>query len=154
MFNLLFYSLSQLRYVEVRISRSVSVSPLEFEITRVDCVDPDQLASLDPYCEFLSTIWIKKSDWLTIRNGLGILIHSAWQRLILNLNQTRSRQLVCSGRATNDFYYDGNSIVIAWRDVNFCRPLLIECTRWVSSRDFLYNFLIIPVSIWSKNKHR
>ena len=37
LFNLLFSSLSQLWYVEVRISRSVSVSPLEFEITRVDC---------------------------------------------------------------------------------------------------------------------
>ena len=37
LFNLLFSSLSQLWYVEVRISRSISVSPLEFEITRVDC---------------------------------------------------------------------------------------------------------------------
>ena len=33
-----FFSLSQLWYVEVRISRSVSLSPLEFEITRVDCI--------------------------------------------------------------------------------------------------------------------
>ena len=33
LFNLLFSSLSQLWYVEVRISRSVSVSLLEFEIT-------------------------------------------------------------------------------------------------------------------------
>ena len=32
-----FSSLPQHRYVEVRISRSVSESPLEFEITRVDC---------------------------------------------------------------------------------------------------------------------
>ena len=38
LFNLLIYSLSELWYVEVRISRSVSVSPLEFEITRVDCI--------------------------------------------------------------------------------------------------------------------
>ena len=38
LFNLLFFSLSQLWYVEVRISRNVSVSPLEFEITRVDCI--------------------------------------------------------------------------------------------------------------------
>ena len=38
LFNLLFSSLSQLWYVEVRISRSISVSPLEFEITRVDCI--------------------------------------------------------------------------------------------------------------------
>ena len=30
-------SLSQLWYVEIRISQSVSMSPLEFEITRVDC---------------------------------------------------------------------------------------------------------------------
>ena len=38
LFNLLFSSLSQHWYVEVRISRSVSVCPLEFEITRVDCI--------------------------------------------------------------------------------------------------------------------
>ena len=37
LFNLLFSTLSQLWYVEVRISRSILVSPLEFEITRVDC---------------------------------------------------------------------------------------------------------------------
>ena len=39
LFNLLFSSLSQLWYVELRIhvSRSVSVSPLEFEIMGVDC---------------------------------------------------------------------------------------------------------------------
>ena len=37
LFNLLFSSLSQLWYVKVRISWSVSVSPLEFELTRVDC---------------------------------------------------------------------------------------------------------------------
>ena len=37
LFDLLFSSPSQLGYVEVRISQSVSVSPLGFEITRVDC---------------------------------------------------------------------------------------------------------------------
>ena len=38
LFNLLFSSLSQLWYVEARISRNVSVSPLEFEIMGVDCI--------------------------------------------------------------------------------------------------------------------
>ena len=38
LFNLLFSSLYQTWYVEVRISRSVSVCPLEFEITRVYCI--------------------------------------------------------------------------------------------------------------------
>ena len=37
LFNVLFSSLSQLGYVDVRIFQSVSVSPLEFEIMRVDC---------------------------------------------------------------------------------------------------------------------
>ena len=32
-------------------------------------------------CEFISTIWIKESDWLTIRSGCGILILSAGQGL-------------------------------------------------------------------------
>ena len=32
-------------------------------------------------CEFIYKIWIKQSDWLTIRSGSGILIYSAWQGL-------------------------------------------------------------------------
>ena len=36
-FELFFSSILQIWYVEVRISRSISVSPLEFDITRVDC---------------------------------------------------------------------------------------------------------------------
>ena len=31
--------------------------------------------------EFVSTTWIKLSDWLKVRNGHGILIFSAWQWL-------------------------------------------------------------------------
>ena len=34
----MFSSIVQILYVEVRISRSISESPLEFEITRVDCI--------------------------------------------------------------------------------------------------------------------
>ena len=45
--------------------------------------DPDEFASLDLYChsicEFISTTWIKQSNWLMIRSGLGILIYSSWQ---------------------------------------------------------------------------
>ena len=62
-------------------------------------VDPDQLASEEAnwwsqlilictVCHsvyaFISTIWIKESDWLTIRSGRGILIYSAWQGLSAN----------------------------------------------------------------------
>ena len=32
-------------------------------------------------CEFISTIWIKAFDWLTIRSGRGTLIYSAGQGL-------------------------------------------------------------------------
>ena len=38
---------------------------------------------LVPVCEFISTIWIKESDWLTIRSGHGILIYSAGQCLTI-----------------------------------------------------------------------
>ena len=34
-------------------------------------------------CEFISTIWIKLSEWLKIRNGHGILIYSAGQGLTI-----------------------------------------------------------------------
>ena len=32
--------------------------------------------------KFISTIWIKKSDWLRIISGCGILINLAWQGLV------------------------------------------------------------------------
>ena len=38
LFELFVSSVLQIWYVEVRISRSISESPLEFEITRVDCI--------------------------------------------------------------------------------------------------------------------
>ena len=36
--RIIFSSILQIWFVEVRISRSISESPLEFEITRVDCI--------------------------------------------------------------------------------------------------------------------
>ena len=36
-------------------------------------------------CEIMSTIWIKKSDWLKIWKGCGILIYSAGQGFMLNM---------------------------------------------------------------------
>ena len=36
--QIIFSSILQTLYVELRISRSISESPLEFEITRVDCI--------------------------------------------------------------------------------------------------------------------
>ena len=38
LFNLSFSSILQIWYVEMRISRSISESPLDFDITRVDCI--------------------------------------------------------------------------------------------------------------------
>ena len=36
--RLVFSSVLHIRYVEVRISRSISEGPFDFEITRVDCI--------------------------------------------------------------------------------------------------------------------
>ena len=37
LFDLFFSSILQICYVDVRISRIISASPLDFEIARVDC---------------------------------------------------------------------------------------------------------------------
>ena len=42
-------------------------------------------------CEFISTIWIKKSDWLVIRNGRGILIYSAGPGLNVTVTKTLAK---------------------------------------------------------------
>ena len=45
---IMFSSILQIWYVEVRISRSIWESPLEFEITRVDCICSPSLLLLVP----------------------------------------------------------------------------------------------------------
>ena len=50
-------------------------------------------------CEFTSTIWIKDSDWLTIRSGRVILIYSAWQGLSYLSRKVRKR---CAPRGDSD----------------------------------------------------
>ena len=45
-------------------------------------------------CDFISVVWIKKSDWLTGRNGRGSLIDSAWQGLI-NINVYHDNSIFC-----------------------------------------------------------
>ena len=72
LFNLLFSSLSQLWYVEVRISRSVSVSPLEFEITRVDCIIlPIHLKLV--HC----AIWKKKMSLFSLK------VDTVWSKFLI-----------------------------------------------------------------------
>ena len=48
--------------------------------------------------EFISTIWIKKYDWLTTRNGHGILIDSEWQGVKI------FSQLICICTACHSVY--------------------------------------------------
>ena len=77
LFNLLFSSLSQLWYVEVRISRSVSVSPLEFEITGVDYI----------CCTFIFILFLVQSyidqpastTSLSIRRDIENTVNKSWK---------------------------------------------------------------------------
>ena len=68
---------------------------------------------LDLHCypewEFISTIWIKQSDWLTIRSGCGILIYSAGQGLIHCIIPTNSVRLHVT---KTHFYLTQNRIKI------------------------------------------
>ena len=50
-------------------------------------------------CEFMSTIWIKESDWLTIRRWCGILIYSAWQGLTNNVTMMTVKNLTLANGA-------------------------------------------------------
>ena len=43
LFELFLFSILQIWYIEVRISRSISESPVEFEITRVDCMSSEEV---------------------------------------------------------------------------------------------------------------
>ena len=47
--------------------------------------------------EFISTIYIKKFDWLKIRSLRGILIHSAWQGLSVMMSENNVYPIWCHG---------------------------------------------------------
>ena len=51
--RIIFSSILQIWYVEVRISRSISEGPLEFEISRVDCIlDHKDILKLSPFASW------------------------------------------------------------------------------------------------------
>ena len=65
------------------LSRSLNPCPEEPGYTVFkNSIDSDQLASEgQSVCEFMSTFRIKYSGSVSIRNGRGILIYSAWDGL-------------------------------------------------------------------------
>ena len=101
LFSLLFSSLSQLWYVEVRISRSVSVSSLEFEITRVDCILINHKISLLCFTDKQVTPYADRNKYIIfelhcIKNEVSITSTSFKQQVVLFLFSMRFRlQLVC-----------------------------------------------------------
>ena len=72
LFNLLFSALSQLWYFEVRISRSISVSPLDFEIMIVDCINRyPSLWANSAHDKLILTFFLfsDETDWDISRNS-------------------------------------------------------------------------------------
>ena len=70
LFESFFSSILQPWYVEVRISRSISESPLEFEITRVDCIcimwiSPSK-ALKNSFEDFFSLLWIENKTRVAV----------------------------------------------------------------------------------------
>ena len=62
---MIFSSILQIWYVELRISRSISKSPLEFEITRVDCIWINQVTLI----HFHFSIFVINILWVLIRTA-------------------------------------------------------------------------------------
>ena len=63
--------------VSYRHIKFMSPGPAEPRLPRCS-VDPDLTCTVwYLVCEFVSTTWITQADWLTIRNGHGILIYAA-----------------------------------------------------------------------------
>ena len=88
-------------------------------------------------CEFISTIWIKESDWLTTISGCGILIYSAWQGLTVTICETLYFLLIF-----------GDQFGLHFLPRHFCRNIWLE-------RDRPHNLLITtPTRILLNHKGR
>ena len=99
----IFSSILQIWYVEIRISRSISESPLDFEITRVDL------------CKY--HIYFEYSNKQTRPNRMRRLIrvHTIWHSSCSTLTQ----QQVVNHLYTDTRYNDKFIIMIIWMTRNF-----------------------------------
>ena len=128
LFELRFFSILQFWYVEVQISRSISESPLDFEITRVDCiwipvlnansVDPDQTPrsmafDLDLHCLPMSLLWDAMQKW--VKNWI-----SYW-RHIESVKLVRMWNFMNIFSPDSNFNWDKTSLIM-WRKVIFLIP--------------------------------
>ena len=90
-----FFSILQIWYVEIQISQSISENPMDFEMTRVDCISAESVHSIwnvaiDFISNFIfySTILLYQTIWLScwssllcIRRLLVRSIARSWLRL-------------------------------------------------------------------------
>ena len=80
-----------------RVRKTLSVSP-SVSLSLSLCPSVSQHVALSGFClsfylctvchtvcEFVSTTWIKQSDWWTVNSECGTLIYSAWKWLIMYL---------------------------------------------------------------------
>ena len=82
--QIIFSSILQTWYVELRISRSISESPLEFEITRVDCISQNILSQMFDVIQFDSALHTREHQNIsdTNWNSRPDCIHSfTWQQV-------------------------------------------------------------------------
>ena len=143
LFDLLFSSRPQLRYVEALISRSVSESPLEFEITRVDCINTRSTTRIEEI--IIAVLPVRLFRFSFKVNGYIVFQCSVQGRQLLWLptfdNSCAKVQFVLSHHSL----YKGD---------NYCDSLLLAtlaplcylfCLNKVYTRETtLYDFLLLP----------
>ena len=112
-----FLNILQIWYVEVRISRSISESSLDFKITRIDCIyQYMHPVLLMPVCTFVRVIWALFIRWYVMQI---LLIHQRWcdvvSTMLASLERTTTVQSTSTRsweRSLNKSYWHRTSTLI------------------------------------------
>ena len=120
-------------------NRHINIYPISYW-TRIypafaNSVDPDQLAFAIKYMNLKQQSLIKQSDWLKIRNELGILISIAWQGLKTATALERSAKATTSGLGLFFFFFFFFFISIEALPIFLMTPLKITMkqSRWLNN---------------------
>ena len=152
LFDLLVSLLPQLWYFEVRISRSVSERPLEFEITRVDCI-----CFLDVWNEFSGT---QKSGFelATINEPLSWVIEDYWSpnKWLNSIKYTLISPSKCGKNWVQTSYLFSSNKKMLFHRYNFLTAILNVPLRYLSLKSAIFSGVItwqICISLVFTNIH-
>ena len=147
---LVFFSVLHILYVEVRISRSVSAGPFDFEITRVNCTSTTLLATFlqASVIRYLGSLVADLNYWLPLFNFLSE--DTIFTLIITTLNlfnylkcvQVNGIEII---KTLTDFWHLNEKFKCSY--VKVLKYYLLACASYIFHKSFSFILKSVHIAI-------